>query len=486
MRWGHALLGGSCLLFSFACGETNLPVEGEAIGQRTDPIYFGSLDTTHQAAVAYMMNGKCSATIIAVKGSFGYALTAGHCVKATLGEIRQGNDHANGKYDKKYTVVESVQHFGYKDSNMYDFGILRFSGATAATPVMPPLAPGDDNLKAGAQLDMVGYGQTENGNTSKRRHIVKPINFETELRINFDQKTGGMCSGDSGGPAITTVGNTEYVAAVHSFVTGGGCLDYGTSMRVSAVYDTFIMPFINGTPYLSQSCNQCTEAHIANGKCTQILIDCYDDKDCDSYMDCIYACSTQSCVQKCDQQHPASAVLYGGIDDCICDVGCKSECAQASKCNGASCGMSVNTDKCQTCYEASCCQAAKDCSKSAFCEKCFKSVSASPECQDDPLVLDLQGCMATNCSEECGTDPPAQGGGGAGAGPATGGQGGTGLIPGTGGQAGEAPPPPKKDSVVVSSCNVSTPSSAKTNPSVWFFALALGFAMNRRRQFSER
>jgi len=475
-------------LFLIACGETNAPVETEAIGQRTDPIYYGELDTTHQAAVAYLKNGKCSATIIAVKGSDGYALTAGHCVSATLGSIRQGNDHANGKYDKQYSVVEAVQHPGYKVSDMYDFAMLRFSGADGNTPVIPPLAPGDDNLKKGAPLDMVGYGQTENGNTTKRRHVVQAINFETELRINFNQQTGGMCLGDSGGPALTTVSNKEYVAAVHSFVSGGGCEDSGTSMRVSAVYDTFIMPFINGTPYLSQSCNQCTEAHIANGQCTQILIDCYDDTDCDSYLSCIYACSTQSCVQKCDQQHPASAVLYGGIDDCICDVGCKNECSKASKCNGPTCGMSVNTDKCQACYEASCCQAAKDCSKSEFCEKCFKSVSASPDCQDDPLVKGLQGCLATNCSEECGVEPGQGGGGsGTGAGPATGGQGGAGLTTGNGGEAGQPPPPDKKEPVVVeSSCSFSAPANTSTTKPVWLLALALAFATRRRRQSSVR
>ena len=61
--------------------------------------------------------------------------------------------------------------------------------------------------------------------------------------------------------------NTEYVAGVHSYVSGG-CDVQGTAIRVSTHYDTFILPYINGTPYLEESCDACTDAHIVNGACT--------------------------------------------------------------------------------------------------------------------------------------------------------------------------------------------------------------------------
>jgi hypothetical protein len=155
-------------LFAVGCTERDLDIDDPA-GQASAPIIGGTTYTTHQWVVAYLASGgKCSATIIAKYGSTGYALTAAHCLKSQLGVIRQGNNHNSGYIE--YPVVETDAHPEYNGSPLYDFAMLRFSGATVNTPAFAPLTAQQDNLVAGSSMKLLGYGQTANsgGGTSLR------------------------------------------------------------------------------------------------------------------------------------------------------------------------------------------------------------------------------------------------------------------------------------------------------------------------------
>ena len=71
--------------------------------------------------------------------------------------------------------------------------------------------------------------------TSLRHDKVMPVNGQTELRIIYDQKNGGLCSGDSGGPSIFA---GAAVAGVHSFVSGTqqnpkSCLNEGCAREAT-------------------------------------------------------------------------------------------------------------------------------------------------------------------------------------------------------------------------------------------------------------
>ncbi len=488
------------VLCAAACTGDELSWD-EVVGSQADEIVNGSLDTVHQAAVAYLHGSKCSATIIYLSGSTGYALTAGHCIGGALGTIRQGNNHANGQFDVEYPVVAAVAHPEYSGtptaghSKLYDFGILRFSGATGSTPVMPALSPGQDNLSQGTQLDLVGYGNTEVGSTTLRRHVVKPISYESDLRLAFNQQTSGMCSGDSGGPVIHNNGQ-ERVAGVNSYISGpvvNQCVGNnftGTAVRVSAVYDTFIMPVINSTAYGPQTCDQCEEAHIYAGDCTPYLEGCWNNAACSDYLDCVNGCTTQSCVTQCKIVHATGYQTYMQIYTCVCDTACSAECAGDPLCEPPPpCGFTSSNAACQTCWEQNCCAEGNACAADSYCVDCITSITPESGCGSDPEAVAFNGCIKANCADPCNL---STGGGGAGAGgEGGGGVGGSGADIPTGGQGGGVSTSGEgggsssggTDSLVVDQggCGCTTPGHRGLGSSLWLLALGLAAAAARRR-----
>jgi len=384
------------------CSEPRDDGSFEIVGSSEDAIVNGSPDTTHQAVVAYLKGGKCTATIVDVVGNQGYALTAAHCVGGSLGNLRQGDNHASGQYDVQYPVVEAVPHPLYSDSastsdgksSAWDFAMLRFTGATAATPSIAAISKAQDGISIGSQLDIIGYGQTENGGTTIRRHVVKPTVGLSHIMINYDQASSGMCFGDSGGPNLFMVGGTEYVAGVNDAVQNNDCTGTSRAGRVSAVTDTFIDPFINGTSFGTQTCNECTDGHTqaANGDCIPELTTCFDDSDCEAWIDCRNACTTAPCTVQCDQMYPSGKGLYDDVVSCLCST-CSTECAGDVFCKSPpACYMAAGTNECQTCYEGACCVEAASCAADQDCVNCASAVFPGPSCTNVQPWVDFVAC----------------------------------------------------------------------------------------------
>jgi hypothetical protein len=419
------------LLPLLGCGETPGP---EQVARSTAPIINGQLDTSHQAVVAYLKGSKCTATIVHVDVGTGngYALTAAHCIGGQLGNLRQGDNHANGQFDVEYPVVETEIHPEYASSGLYDFAMLRFSGATAQTPVIAAMSPAEDALNEGKQVELVGYGQTESGATTQRHTIMRPIDSLSSLRMRFDQATGGICSGDSGGAVLDLVGGQLRVAGVHSSVESNVmpvCSGSGNSVRVSAVYDTFIMPFINGTAYQPQTCSQCSDASFYNDAgCFTQLENCGNDSACSAYLDCLGSCSKQSCVVQCDLDHAAGKPLYDLMVDCLCNTACSSECMSSTTCNPAACGFRSGIPSCQSCLDANCCAEASSCATDPMCTECYSGALVAG-CGADPATQAMKTCLGTHCSSECNVAPPPT----SGAGGSAGGAGGASTSVGVGG-----------------------------------------------------
>jgi hypothetical protein len=483
-RLDYVLVGAMAL-----AGCTQPPEDGPSghasVGQHEEAIVNGSLDTVHQAVVAYLQGGKCTATIIAVDvpAGMGYALTAAHCLSNQAGMLRQGDNHANGSYDVQYPVVERDSHPGYDDSVLYDYAMLRFSGATSSTPFIPALGKSLDLLANGTQLDLVGYGQTEDGGTTLRRHVVKPLFQHSDLQLIFDQSSSGMCSGDSGGPSLHTVATTEYVAGVNVAVSTGGCIGpsaFGRATRVSAVKDTFIQPFIDGTPYQDQSCDECTEAHTTDGNCQQATSSCFDDADCDAYVDCLHTCTTQVCVNICKQQHPSGSQLYQGIFDCLCTSACVSECTGDPQCQPPpACGINWTDDDCEACADQFCCDAVSACSVDETCMGCIGSSSPGPECDAHPQAVALTDCLAQSCDGDCNL-PSGSGGAGGSASGVGGGMGPAGTSVGTGAQI-----PVENDAEgleVEQGCGCLLPGRGARSRAWMAMLAALGLALLRQRR----
>ncbi len=231
-------------LLMVGCASSDPAVEG--LGARQSPIFFGAPDTTHQAVVAVLgSNSACTGTIIAKNGTKGFVLTAAHCMADTPQYVVQGNDY-NDPSAIVYKVTDSKGHPSYQ-GDQYDFAMVTFVGASASTPTIDAMTGDTDALKAGDTVNFVGYGRTEsNDMNSIRNAVTGTLSQVTATQTAYSQGKGGPCQGDSGGPSLSTIGGKEYVSGVTSY-GDGACDQFGVSGRVSAVYTSFIKPYIDGT-----------------------------------------------------------------------------------------------------------------------------------------------------------------------------------------------------------------------------------------------
>ena len=372
-------------------------------------IFYGKADSTHNAVVAIISknaaNGKqgwaCTGTIVAKSGATGFVLTAAHCVADAADPPAYaiyGQDYAQSQTYFPVTAYKGDASYD-KQSSSHDFAMLTITGVGGQTPVIPVMTPAQDNLKAGSTVMFVGYGRTENNNqNSKRFYVSEPLSHAYALTVDYDQSNGGPCEGDSGGPSLSTVGGQEVVSTVTSS-GDASCLQYGLSGRASAVWDTFINPYITGGAVGQQTCDQCTQsATQGQGACAAEVQACVNNADCSALLDCFNGCNGDAnCNGNCFGSHPAGAKVYGGIGTCICDSGCKTECANEAFCApAAQCGFTADAT-CQSCFEASCCAEGSACAADPVCASCF-SQSPDPSCNTNQSAAAFSGCLQQNCA----------------------------------------------------------------------------------------
>jgi secreted trypsin-like serine protease len=181
------------------------------------------VDDTHAAVVAILGEAgrMCSGTAVgrSADGDTLYVLTAAHCCRksAPPREIAVGADSSEPA--RTLAVEGFQQHPCYNAlSHDYDFCVLRIKdqGSLNARPI--PLAATPDRLGPGSTVTFVGYGSTPASNIARRR-VEARLAGVTPLTIAADQTNGqgGVCFGDSGGPALIVQGGIEVVAGVASF-----------------------------------------------------------------------------------------------------------------------------------------------------------------------------------------------------------------------------------------------------------------------------
>lgn len=438
---------GCCFLGSLVvagCSNEPLPSPFERVATADGEIIGGSPDNTHTAVVAVLTGqSECTGTIIKVSGSNGYVLTAAHCCNDPSDQPEQvalGLDYTNATY--KNVIAASVTPDPGYNGNTHDFCMLQFSGASGATPVIPAMTPAQDNLQIGTMLDFVGYGiagtpQNHDENNSTRMHKTGTLTDVDSLTVEYSEQgnLGGPCNGDSGGPALT-LGANPVVAAVTSY-GDQNCNVYGVSGRVSGVYNSFILPYLNGQPIQPPpaTCDSCaTESYQNGGSCYSKTSACLNNAQCSALLDCYQPCNTSQCYEDCNTAHVAGLPKYVAIANCICaDATCGPLCESDSFCTAPKCGLGAQDDTCNACIENKCCAQAWSCGVDNTCPSCFGN-NPPASCGSNNAFDALSSCLQNSCASQCaGTNTSgstssstSSSGSGNGSGPGAGGAGGEG------------------------------------------------------------
>jgi hypothetical protein len=387
-----------CVSGSFALACAYSDQDRESITQLGSEIIGGSTDATHQAVVTVLTaTGMCSGTIVHATGGKAYVLTAAHCKAPTV--IRQGDDHKAPQFT--YPIVRASVHPLY-GQNYYDFQMIEASYSGEMPPAIPAMNEAEDALKVGSSsVDIVGYGSTQADSNSIRNHVVKTLSAATATHLAISQQSGGICSGDSGGPWLANVGD-ERVAGVSQGTSSPDCASgAGLAGRVSAIHDSFIWPFINGQPFGKQTCSACRVYSLDVGVCNPVYQACRANADCKALLTCFGACSNQPCLQACADDHALGYQYYLDASDCACEIGCATECQGNPLCPPKpACGLTSSHSICTGCMETQCCAQAAACADDNACAACF-APKPPAGCETNALANTLKNCFDSSCGADC-------------------------------------------------------------------------------------
>lgn len=250
--------------FAFAGCEQQLPgmpTEGSA----DEPIVGGTIDNGNPAVALIVFSGSqgsyvCTGTLI----SEDTILTAGHCSvrnascngSSCVANPASGYYVLGGTYplDSNWQIdsptwsaeVSSVHpHPLYGSASngapVHDVAILKIKPIQVYSGAKPePLAwlstPNESAFATGRTFLAVGYGVT-NGNTGAgtgtKRKVTLAIAGHNSKEFWYGGNGTNTCSGDSGGPAIATVGGVPTVIGTTSY-GDYNCTQNGVNMRVDA------------------------------------------------------------------------------------------------------------------------------------------------------------------------------------------------------------------------------------------------------------
>ena len=284
-------------LLASACTQNDAPL----FISSSRPIMNGIPDRSpaHGAVVAISDGALlCSGTLVTPR----VVLTAGHCV--------YGADPANyivyfgwkmdGAIQRR--VAEGKIHPAYDPGTpdpwsppVNDLALLRLSEPPPAGVDPIPVLPASLQLTSadlGKMLTFVGFGENEAGETGDRLRVDNDLGWlcpgpdycmlfpgaqAAPRNMCQDQKPGGPCSGDSGGPALIQRDGKEYVAGVTSF-GDQSCHIFGCSTQADA-FQQWVEEYAAGE--LGSACREgweCQSGFCARGTCCETAC----DRPCDS------------------------------------------------------------------------------------------------------------------------------------------------------------------------------------------------------------
>jgi len=209
-----------------------LPLQGQAIT-------FGTTDAVHTYVGAVVMTRGlwCSGSLVAPR----VVLTAGHCVEPLFSqgispnevfvsfEVRPFDDQRSWR--KVSAFILHPEYFVTIQGIVHDVGVLILSkpvrdiepARLAEVGLLDTLAA--SGILRDATFTVVGYGVDENMVLPFERRMATSsflnlLEAQLFLSVNPHRDDGGVCFGDSGGPALFHDGTSEVIVATSSFATG--------------------------------------------------------------------------------------------------------------------------------------------------------------------------------------------------------------------------------------------------------------------------
>jgi hypothetical protein len=377
VKLARLLAGVGCVGACLGCSAD----AAEDVARAGSAITGGALDTGDPSVVAIVgaRGLDCTGTLVSPY----LVLTAGHCMTA---DIVQGGSVVIGSSlaapAASIPIARAVPHPQFDLGSLTnDVGLLVL--ASAASPA--PVALGTSAPAVGGAMEIVGWGvpSADAGIDGKKRQGTTSVTSVAETTFAVSAAPSQPCSGDSGGPALSSAGGSVSVVGVTSH-GDVGCVQGATYTRVDAYLASFIQPtmaaFAKGSAGTGATCvfpEQCAGGPSAcvaaadDPSLRYCTTSCQNDAACPKAMRCepgpggqsqcryplptpgTYgaACASRSdcvegqctttgvCALPCDPAMPSCPAGYACVNTATIDFYCIATPATPAPSGGGGCGL---------------------------------------------------------------------------------------------------------------------------------------------------
>jgi secreted trypsin-like serine protease len=208
----------------------------EPIGSTQQAIINGEDDDADPGVVALLTGGKVYCTGFLITRNV--VVTAAHCVNPSPPEQVYFGVNPSSKKGTFIAVTDSKVHPDFdEDTLTNDVAVLGLASKAPVAPVPVLTTPFDSSFK-NLPIRLVGFGVTGDGNDNnlRKRSGTTTISSYSDDDFRFKPSPSQTCNGDSGGPALATIGDQEAVIGIASS-GDADCATYGRHVRIDSNLD---------------------------------------------------------------------------------------------------------------------------------------------------------------------------------------------------------------------------------------------------------